>query len=108
MPCTLKSEVVCSISSLFINYSNEDVEVNPRCALNETRSKPAQFAVSVYLDDRNNTVLTPNLTIIGGYSAVVCSTFLGINQGTHNLTMVVYVPSYEDYKYQLTRFITIP
>lgn len=88
--------------------ANERVDVNPRYVFNETRLKPVQFAVSVYLDEKNNTVLTPNLTITGGYSAVVCSTFPGINQGTHNLTMVVYVPGYEDYKDQLTRFITIP
>jgi len=88
--------------------ANENVEVNPRYAFNETRSKPVQFAVSVYLDDRNNTVLTPNLIITGGYSAVVSSIFPDINQGTHNLTMVVYVPGYEDNKDQLTRFITIP
>jgi len=43
-----------------------------------------------------------------GYSAVVCSTFPGVNQGTHNLTMAVYVPNYENYTNRLTRFVTIP
>ena len=88
--------------------ANEKVDVNPRYAFNETRSKPVQFAVSVYLDEKNNTVLTPNLTITGGYSAVVRTTFSGIDQGTHNLTISVYVPSYEDNKDQMTMFITIP
>jgi hypothetical protein len=88
--------------------ANEKVDVNPRYAFNETRSKPVQFAVSVYLDEKNNTVLTPNLTITGGYSAVVRTTFSSIDQGTHNLTISVYVLGYEDNKDQTTMFITIP
>ena len=89
----------------------ENVYVNPVPAytFNETRTTPVHFAVSVYLDETNKTALTPdNLTTTGDYSAQVISSFSGVGQGTHNLTMIVYVPKYENYTHQLTRFITIP
>jgi hypothetical protein len=89
----------------------ENIYVNPvpRYTFNKTRTTPVHFAVSVYLDATNKTVLTPdNLTTTGDYSAVVCTTFPSINQGTHNLTMLVYVPGYEENKDELRGFITIP
>jgi hypothetical protein len=89
----------------------EEIYVNPipRFTSNETRATPVHFALSIYLDGTNKTVLTPdNLTITGDYSARVISSFSSVGQGTHNLTMVVYVPKYENYTDQLTRFITIP
>ncbi len=88
--------------------ANENVGINPKYAFNETRNKPVQFAVSVCLDDRNNTVLTRNLTTTGGYSAVVSSAFPDTSRGTHNLTIAVYALGYEDAKSQLKRFIAIP
>jgi hypothetical protein len=89
----------------------ENVYVNPvpTNTFNETRTTPVHFAVSVYLDEINKTVLTPdNLTTTGDYSAEVTSIIPDINPGTYNLTMAVYVPKYENYTDQLTRFITIP
>jgi hypothetical protein len=89
----------------------ENVYVNPipKYSFGETRAVPVHFAVSIYLDGTNKTVLTPdNLTITGDYSAQVSSFFSGVNPGTYNLTIVVYVPKHEDYTDQLTRFITIP
>jgi len=89
----------------------ENVYVNPipKYTFDETRAAPVHFAVSIYLDGINKTVLTPDdLTITGDYSAQVSSFFPSVNPGTYNLTMVVYVPKYENYTDQLTRFITIP
>ena len=89
----------------------ENIYVNPipRFTSNETRATPVHFALSIYLDETNKTVLTPyNLTTTGDYSAQVISSFSGVGQGTHNLTMVVYVPEYENYTDQVTRFITMP
>jgi hypothetical protein len=89
----------------------ENIYVNPipRFTSNETRATPVHFALSIYLDGTNKTVLTPfNLTMTGEYSAQVISCFSSVGQGTHNLTMAVYVPMYENYTNQLTRFITIP
>jgi len=81
----------------------------PRFTSNETRATSVHFAVSIYLDQTNKTVLTPNdLTTTGDYLAQVISSFSSVGQGTHNLTIVVYVPKYESYTDQLTRFITIP
>lgn len=88
---------------------NTYVDPIPRFTSNETRTTPVYFAVSVYLDGTNKTVLIPdNLIITGDYSAQVVSSFSSVGQGTYNLTMVLYVPGYEDYKDHLTRFITIP
>lgn len=89
----------------------ENIYVNPipRFTSNETRVTPVHFALSIYLDGTNKTVLTPyNLATTGDYSAQVISSFSSVGQGTHNLTMAVYVPKYENYTDQLTRFITIP
>jgi hypothetical protein len=89
----------------------ENVYVNPvpTYTFNETRTTPVHFAVSVYLDKTNKTVLTPdNLTTTGDYSAEVTSIILDVNQGTHNLTMAVYVPMYENYTNRVTWFVTIP
>ena len=89
----------------------ENVYVNPilRFASNETRATPVHFAVSIYLDGTNKTVLTPdNLTTVGDYSAQVISSFSSVGQGTHNLTIVVYALKYDNYTDQLMRFITIP
>jgi hypothetical protein len=89
----------------------ENIYVNPipRFTSNETRATPVHFAVSIYLDGTNKTVLTPdNLTTTGDYSAVVSSTFPGIDQGTHDLTIAVYVPGYEGAKDQLKRLVAIP
>lgn len=84
------------------------IDVNLKYAFNETRTTPVQFAVSFCLDETNKTVLTPNLTTTGGYSAVVSSNFPGINQGTHNLTIALYILGFEEEQHQLKRFITIP
>lgn len=86
----------------------EEIEVVSSYAFNETRTTPVQFAVSFCLDRINRTVLTRNLTITGGYSAVVSSTFASIERGTHNLTIAVYVPGFEEDKTQLNWTITIP
>lgn len=86
----------------------EKIDVNQKYAFNETRTTPVQFAVSFCLDETNKTVLTPNLTITGAYSAVVSSNFPGISQGTHNLTIALYIPGFEEEQHQLKRFITIP
>jgi hypothetical protein len=81
----------------------------PRYTFNETRATPVHFAVSIYLDGTNKTVLTrDNLTTTGDYSAVVSSTFPGIDRGTHDLTIAVYVPGSEDAKDQLKKLVTIP
>jgi hypothetical protein len=86
----------------------EKVSLSPEYAFNKTRINPTLFGIYVYLDGRNNTILTQNLTTIGGYSAVITSVFPNTGRGTHNLTIAVYVPGYEDYESRFSEFITIP
>jgi len=86
----------------------EKIDVNPKYAFNETRTTPVQFAVSIYFDEANKTLLTPNLTLTGSYSGEVSSTFPRISQGTYNLTITLCVLGYQEDLHQLQRIITIP
>lgn len=88
--------------------ATEKVNLSPEYAFNKTRVNPTLFGIYIYLDGRNNTLLTQNLTIIGGYSAIVTSVFSNTRRGTHNLTIAVYVPGYEDCESRFSEFITIP
>jgi hypothetical protein len=80
--------------------------INP---FNETRTTPVRFAVSVNLDEANETIYTNNLTTPGQYSAIATLTINGISHGIHNMTLSAYVPGYKNVSMsQLTQFITIP
>jgi stress response protein SCP2 len=54
------------------------------------------FAVSIYQDEKNKTVLArDNLTTAGEYRVVVTLILTKVSQGIRNLMITVYIRNYE-------------
>lgn len=88
--------------------ASESVDLNLKYNYDTTRSTPAQFVISLKLNQTERVVTTSNLTDTGLYTGSVSSLFSGVKPGAYNLTITIRVFNSTEIQDQLNRFVTIP
>ena len=88
--------------------ASESVDLNLQHDYHTTRSTPAQFVISLKLNQTERVVTISHLTKTGSYSGSVSSLFSGVKQGKYNLTITIRVFNSTEIQDQLNRLVTIP